>query len=139
MRGSRVIATAGTTFADRLRGLGASVTSYGAGMVERVLEMTGTSPDLILDTAPVSGALPALVKCAGDPKRVVTITDFAAVKELGVRTNIEEAATLRYDVLGDFAQLAADGKFTVPIARTYPLEDWRAALDVSQSQGLAAN
>ena len=134
MRGSRVIATAGKTFADRLRGLGASVTSYGEGMVERVLEMTGTSPDLILDTAPVSGALPALVKIAGDPKRVVTITDFAAAKELGVRTNIEEAATLRYDVLGDFAQLAADGKFTVPIARTYPLEDWRAALDVSQSQ-----
>ena len=134
MRGSRVIATAGKTFADRLRGLGASVTSYGEGMVERVLEMTGTSLDLILDTAPVSGALPALVKIAGDPKRVVTITDFAAAKELGVRTNIEEAATLRYDVLGDFAQLAADGKFTVPIARTYPLEDWRAALDVSQSQ-----
>ena len=134
MRGSRVIATAGKTFADRLRGLGASVTSYGEGMVERVLEMTGTSPDLILDTAPVSGALPALVKIAGDPKRVVTITDFAAAKELGVRTNIEEAATLRYDVLGDFAQLAADGKFTVPIARAYPLEDWRAALDVSQSQ-----
>ena len=134
MRGSRVIATAGKTFADRLRGLGASVTSYGEGMVERVLEMTGTSPDLILDTAPVSGALAALVKIAGDPKRVVTITDFAAAKELGVRTNIEEAATLRYDVLGDFAQLAADGKFTVPIARTYPLEDWRAALDVSQSQ-----
>ena len=134
MRGSRVIATAGKTFADRLRGLGASVTSYGEGMVERVLEMTGTSPDLILDTAPVSGALPALVKIAGDPKRVVTITDFAAAKELGVRTNIEEAATLRYDVLGDFAQLAADGKFTVPIARTYPLEDWRAALDVSQRQ-----
>ena len=134
MRGSRVIATAGKTFADRLRDLGASVTSYGEGMVERVLELTGKSPDLILDTAPVSGALPALVKIAGDPKRVVTITDFAAAKELGVRTNIEEAATLRYDVLGDFAQLAADGKFTVPIARAYPLEDWRAALDVSQSQ-----
>ncbi len=134
MRGSRVIATAGETFADRLRALGATVTPYGDGMVERVLELAGKSPDLILDTAPVSGALPALVKIAGDPKRVITISDFAAAKELGVRINIEEAVTMRYDVLGEFARLAADGKFTVPIARTYPLEDWRAALDVSQSQ-----
>lgn len=98
------------------------------------LETTGKSPDLILDTAPVSGALPALVRIAGDPKRVVTISDFAAAKELGVRINIEEAATMPYGVLGDFAQLAADGTFTVPIACTYPLEDWRAALDVSQSR-----
>ena len=134
MRGSRVIASAGETFADRLRALGATVTPYGDGLVERVLEMADKSPDLILDTAPVSGALPALVKIAGEPERVMTISDFAAAKELGVRINIEEAATLRYDVLGEFARLAADGKFTMPIARTYPLEDWRAALDISQSQ-----
>jgi NADPH:quinone reductase-like Zn-dependent oxidoreductase len=133
-RGSRVIATAGDTFADRLRGLGALVTRYGDGMVERVLQLAGKSPDLILDTAPVGGALPALVRIAGDPKRVVTISDFAAAKELGVRSNIEEVRALRYDVLGEFAQLAADGKFTIPIARTFPLQDWRAALDVSQSQ-----
>ena len=135
LRGARVLATAGTTFADRLRGLGASVTSYGEGMVERVRAMTGRAPDLILDTAPASGALPALVTIAGDPKRVLTITDFAAAKGLGVRINIEEATMrLRYDVLGEFAQRAADGKFTVPIARTFSLNDWRDALDASQSQ-----
>jgi NADPH:quinone reductase-like Zn-dependent oxidoreductase len=133
-RGSRVIATAGKTFAERLRGLGASVTSYGEGMVERVLEITGTPPDLVLDTAPVSGALPGLIKIAGDAKRVVTISDFAAAKELGVRINILEASPLPYHVLGDFAQLAAAGDFAVPIARTYPLEEWRAALEVSESQ-----
>jgi hypothetical protein len=32
---------------------------------------------------------------------------------------------------GVFAQLAADGKFTVPIARTFPLDEWRTALDTS--------
>jgi NADPH:quinone reductase-like Zn-dependent oxidoreductase len=36
-------------------------------------------------------------------------------------------------VLGEFVLRAADGTFTVPIARTFALEDWRAALDVSQS------
>ena len=134
LRGSRVIATAGETFADRLRGLGALVTPYGEGMVERVLQLAGRSPDLILDTAPVSGALPALVRIAGDPKRVVTISDFAAAKELGARSNIDELRGIRYDALDRFAQRAAEGKFTIPIARTFPLEDWRAALDVSQSQ-----
>ncbi len=134
MRGARVIATAGETFTERLRALGAAVTAYGDGMVERVLEITGKSPDLILDTAPASGVLPALIKIAGDPSHVLTISDFAAAKELGVRHSFGEDPTLRWDSLGGFAQLAADGKFTVPIARTYPLEDWRVAVDVSQSQ-----
>lgn len=135
LRGARVLATAGNTFAEQLRLLGASVTSYGEGMVNRVLGLLGTSPDLVLDTAPVSGALPALVKIAGDPKRVMTISDFAAAKELGVRSNLEDPnMRIRYDVLGDFAKLAAEGKFSVPIARTFALEEWKAALVVSQSQ-----
>lgn len=140
MRGARVIATSGETFAERLRALGATVTSYGNGMVERVLELAGGTPDLILDTAPVSDALPDLVKIAGgDPRRVLTVTHFAAAKDLGIRDSFEdipfryEAVTFRYDVLGDFARLAADGRFSVPVARTFALEDWRAALDLSQS------
>jgi len=36
-------------------------------------------------------------------------------------------------VLGDFARLAAAGRFRVPIARSYRLDDWREALDVSLS------
>jgi hypothetical protein len=27
--------------------------------------------------------------------------------------------------------LAADGKFTVPVAGTFPLEDWRTAMEIS--------
>lgn len=134
MRGARVIATAGDTFAGQLRALGATVTAYGDGMAERVLGIIGGAPDLILDTAAPSGVLPDLVRIAGgDPRRVLTITDFAAAAELGVRTSFEEGTTLRYDVLGDFAKLAAEGRFKVPVARTFPLEDWREALDVSQS------
>ena len=134
MRGARVIATAGETFAEQLRTLGAAVTLYGDGMVERVLAITGKSPDLILDAAPVSGVLPALIKIAGDPSHVLTISDFAAAKELGVRNSLGEDPALRWDALGGFAQLAAEGKFTVPVNRTFPLEDWRIALDLSQGQ-----
>lgn len=134
MRGARVIATAGETFAGRLRGFGAKVTPYGDGMVDRVVDIAGGAPDLVLDTAPASGALPDLIRIAGgDPRRVLTITDFEAASQLGARSSFGEDATLRYDVLGEFAQLAAAGRFTVPVARTFGLEDWRTALDVSQN------
>jgi NADPH:quinone reductase-like Zn-dependent oxidoreductase len=77
--------------------------------------------------------LPGLIQAAGgDPHRVLTLSDFAAA-ELGVRDSFHEDSTPRRDVLGEFAQRAADGQFTIPVARTFPLEDWRTALDISQS------
>jgi len=134
IRGARVIATAGDTYAQRLRDLGATVTAYGDGMVERVAALTDGPVDLVLDTAPVGGALPDLVQIAGgDPKRVLTISDFAAAKELGVRDGLHEDRTQRFDVFPEFAQFAADGRFTVPIAQTFPLEEWRTALQISLS------
>ena len=149
LRGARVIATAGDTFAERLRTLGAKVTAYGEGMVERVRGIIGAPPDLIFDAAPVNlrlpgapapGVLPDLVEIAGgDPRRVLTCVDFAGAAALGVRNGVGEepggegGAVLRYDVLGEYARLAADGRFTIPVARTFALEEWREALDLSLS------
>ncbi|HUO11874.1 MAG TPA: NADP-dependent oxidoreductase [Caulobacteraceae bacterium] len=134
MRGARVIATAGETFAGRLRALGAFVTSYGEGMVERVREIAGGAPDLVLDTAWPNGALPDLIKIAGgDPRRVLTMTDFASAAELGARHSFGETMQRREGVLAEFAGLTAEGRFRVPIARTFPLGDWREALAASLS------
>ncbi len=36
-------------------------------------------------------------------------------------------------MFAEFAQLAAAGKFAVPIAATFPLEEWRAAMEISLS------
>ena len=133
MRGTRVIAAAGDTFAGRLRALGAEVTRYGDGLVERVLDIGGGAPDLILDAGPISGVLPDLVRIAGgDGRRVLTVSNHgAAADELGVRNSFE--GELRYNVLGEFAKLAAAGRFTVPVARIFRLEQWREALDLSLS------
>lgn len=135
MRGARVIATSGDTFADRLRDLGATVTSYGDGVVARVREIAGGVVDLALDTAPAGGALPDLVKIVDDdPDRVLTISDFGEADKLGVRTTgREQNIAYRYDVLDEFAQLAAQGKFSVPVADTFAMEDWREAFEVSLS------
>ncbi|HXQ11663.1 MAG TPA: NADP-dependent oxidoreductase [Caulobacteraceae bacterium] len=132
MRGARVIATAGETFAADLRALGAEVAPYGDALVERLLEICGGAPNLILDAGPVSGVLPDLVRIAGgDAHRVLTISNHGpAADELGVRHSF---SALRYDVLGDFAKLAAEGRFKVPIGRTFRLDDWREALELSLS------
>jgi hypothetical protein len=51
---------------------------------------------------------------------------------LGVRTTgREKGVVLRYDVLGQYARLAAESRFSISIARTFTLEDWREALDLS--------
>jgi NADPH:quinone reductase-like Zn-dependent oxidoreductase len=132
LRGANVIATAGATFAGRLHDLGAKVTAYGDGMVERVRELAGGAPDVVLHTAQVPGMLPSLIKIVdGDPRRVMSISDFDE-HGLGVRTTGREPNLVpRYDALGEFAQLAAEGRFTVPVASTFSLEDWRAAVDRS--------
>ncbi|MGC6585269.1 NADP-dependent oxidoreductase [Paenibacillus sp. Dod16] len=136
MRGARVIATAGPTYADKLRSMGALVTSYGDGMVERVTELAKQPVDLALDTAPISGSLKDLVQIVnGHPQHVLTVSDFAAAAELGVRTSYGELHTARYDVVGDFAGYAADGKFTIPVAKTFELDEWRSAVEISQSGG----
>jgi hypothetical protein len=45
-------------------------------MMDRVLQIAGGAPDLVLDAAPPTGVLPDLIKIAGDPKHVLTITDL---------------------------------------------------------------
>ena len=134
LRGAKVITTAGETFAHRLRDLGAKVTAYGDGMVERVRALSDGAPDFALHTARVDGVLPDLIKIVdGDPRRVMSFSDFDEVG-LGVRTTGREKGVVhRYDVLGDYAQLAAEGRFSIPIARTFTWDDWQDAVEISMS------
>ncbi len=131
--GVRVVAAAGDTFAGRLRELGAEATPYGDGMVERVRGLVGGAPDLIFDAGPISGVLPDLVRIAdGDAHRIVTVSNHGpAAEALGVRSSFE--GKMGHHALPEFTALAAAGRFTVPVARTFPLEAWREALEASLS------
>lgn len=138
-RGLRVIATAGETFAVRLKDLGAVVTAYGACLPERVAALDEGPVDIVFDTAPPNGALPDLVRIAGgDPQRVLTCSDVAAAPGLGVRDSFHEDRAAftdeaRFGHFAEFAGLAAEGRFTVPLSGTFPLDRWREALEISQS------
>ncbi|EIC83103.1 NADP-dependent oxidoreductase [Serratia sp. M24T3] len=143
LQGALVIATAGATFSDRLRAMGVLVVGYGDGMVERVRALPSDAPDVLLDTAPVNlqarsaNVLLDLVEIAGgDATRVITATDFSGAEKIGVRTGAENVKAeggfrLRWDALVEYGRLAAEGRFVIPVARTFTLEDWREALDIS--------
>lgn len=134
-RGVRVIATAGPTFADDLEAFGAQVTSYGHGMADRVRALAGGDVDLVLDTPrPSEGVLPELIALAGgDAKRVVTISNHDEARRLGARVNLDELAVsgalADRGFLDEYARLAATGGFRLPIAKQYPLGQWREAVE----------
>ena len=138
-RGIRVIATAGPTFTADLESFGALVTSYGEGMTERVRELAGGDVDFVLDVPRKSpGTLPELIALAGgDPKRVMTISNHEEARQLGAQINIDAfRASGRIPdsgILNGYAKLAADGRFRLPVAHTYPLDQWRQAMELSVS------
>jgi NADPH:quinone reductase-like Zn-dependent oxidoreductase len=104
-------------------------------MVDRVRAISPSPVDLVLDTAPVGGALPDLITIAGgDPKRVLTCgCSLPEAAALGARDSFHEFRPEGLDALPEFAQLAAEGRFSIPVARTLPLDDWATALEISQS------
>ncbi|GAA3869700.1 NADP-dependent oxidoreductase [Streptomyces sedi] len=142
-RGIRVIATAGPTRAAALERTGARVTPYGEGMAARVSALAQGAVDRALDASPTGGridradqpspnggSLPTLIELAGDPDRVLTVSDFAAAAELGARITAE----IRYDQMHEFARLAGEGVLAVPVARTYPFDQVQEAAGLSRSR-----
>jgi NADPH:quinone reductase-like Zn-dependent oxidoreductase len=121
--GARVIATAGPTHTEALRATGAQVTPYGEGMAGRVRELAGGPVDVVLDVSPPDDAtIPELLRTVTDPEHVLTISNLAAARELGARDAFTEGPlTHRHEVVGECAQLAAEGRFGIPVARVVPL------------------
>jgi NADPH:quinone reductase-like Zn-dependent oxidoreductase len=137
-RGAQVIATAGPTFTSDLEAFGAVVTPYGQGVVDRVRALADGPIDHVLDASrPNTGAIAALIEIAGDPMRVITISNHDDARSLGARVNTDELlAAGRYpssDFLADYATLTAAGQFTIPVAKTFPLVQWRTAAELSLS------
>jgi NADPH:quinone reductase-like Zn-dependent oxidoreductase len=119
-RGARVIGTASEANHDFLRSLGAEPTTYGEGMVERVRALAPDGVDRALDTAG-RGALPELIELTGSPANVVTIADFSAPQyDVRVTTGAGDRA---WHALGQAAELYEAGRFTMPVERTFTLDE----------------
>ncbi|HET6870369.1 MAG TPA: NADP-dependent oxidoreductase [Solirubrobacteraceae bacterium] len=131
LRGARVIGTASPNNHEYLRSLGAEPTSYGDGLTDRVREIVPGGVDAALDAAG-GGALPALLELAGDPEGVVTIADYAGAHETGVRFSGGMGTERAVHALRDVGPLIESGKFSLPVAETFPLEKIGDAHALSQ-------
>ncbi len=128
--GASVIGTAGEANHDYLRSLGATPITYGPGLVARVRELAPNGVDLAFDTAG-RGALPDLIEITGSPDNVITIADYTAAQH-GVRFTGGGADERRPDALGTAAKLYEQGKLSVLVADTFPMEQAAEAHRLSQ-------
>ena len=131
-RGARVIGTASPGNHDYLRSLGVEPTTYGGGLVERVRALAPDGVDAALDAAG-GGALPALVELAGDPQHVVTVADYAGAEATGARFSGGPGTARAVHALRDVGELIESGRFTMPVARTFPLEQIAEAHRLSET------
>ena len=113
-----VVATASAGNQDYLRSLGATATTYGEGLIDRVRLLAPGGVDAALDLAG-SGVLPDLVELTGDPGKVLTIADMNATAH-GVRFSGEDADSAA--AYAEAARLFREASFTIPVQATYPLE-----------------
>jgi Zinc-binding dehydrogenase len=90
---------------------------YGDGLTDRIRELAPGGID-----AAGGGALPALVELAGDAKRVVTIADYAGADETGARFSGGIGTERAIHALRNVGPLIETGKFSLPVAQTFPLE-----------------
>ena len=133
-RGARVIATAGPSNQDYLTSLGATPTTYGEGLVERVRALAPDGVDAVFDLAG-KGALPDSITLRGGTGRIVTIADFGA-GQLGVAFSAG-GGDHPAEGLAAVAQDAAAGKLTTTVT-SYPLAkaaDAQQASDTGHVRG----
>ncbi|MBO1765304.1 NADP-dependent oxidoreductase [Allobranchiibius sp. GilTou38] len=128
-RGITVIATAGEKNQDYLRGLGATATTYGDGLVERVRALAPDGVDAALDIAG-SGVIDELIELTGDPQKVLSIADFGA-GEKGAKVSTSGSA--QEAAYAEAAQLFEAGKFSLPVEQTFSLEQAADAQDASRA------
>ncbi|MGH3397163.1 MAG: zinc-binding dehydrogenase, partial [Streptosporangiaceae bacterium] len=120
-RGARVIGTASPVNHDYVRSLGAEPVAYGRGLVERVRALAPDGVDLALDVAG-SGVLPELIDLAGGAGHVLTVADFGGARAHGVRFSSGDAGRAVH-ALGEIGELIESGRFSLPVARAFPLAD----------------
>jgi NADPH:quinone reductase-like Zn-dependent oxidoreductase len=129
-RGARVIGTASLANHEYLRALGAEPVAYGEGLAGRVRVLAPDGVDLALDVAG-NGILPELIELAGGAGHVITVADFGGAQEYGVRFSRGDAGRAVH-VLGEIGELTESGRFSLPVAQTFPLADVAEAHRVSE-------
>lgn len=123
--GATVIGLASESHHGWLRDHGAIPVTYGDGVERRIRDTADGRVDAMIDTFG-SGYVDLAIDLGIAPARIDTIIDYDAAARHGAKT-YGSAAGASAAVLAELAELIADGKLEIPIARTYPLEQVRDA------------
>ena len=127
--GVRVVGTASAENQARVAALGATPTTYGAGIVERVRALAPQGVDAVLDTTG-RGVLPDSVALRGGTTRIVTIADPAAFT-LGV--TFSSVSRRSAAALADLLGRRARGELTTTTGGVFRLEDAARAAELNDA------
>jgi NADPH:quinone reductase-like Zn-dependent oxidoreductase len=123
--GARVIALAGERHHAWLRERGAVPVAYGDGVAKRITAAEGKAVAAFIDLVG-RGYVELALELGVAKDRIDTIVDFPASQTYGVKFE-GGAAAASAATLAELAEAIAAGDLVVPIQRTYPLDDVRAA------------
>jgi len=119
--GATVIGLASEEHHRWLAGHGVIPVVYGDGVAERIREASDGRIDAFIDTFG-GGYVEMAIGLGVPPERIDTIIDRAAAQEYGAKTD-GSAAAANAGVLAELAELIAEGRLEIPIAKTYPLTE----------------
>jgi NADPH:quinone reductase-like Zn-dependent oxidoreductase len=133
--GAKVIGLASEAHHEWLMRHGVTPVPYGDGVADRIKDESGGHVDAFIDTFG-GGYVEMAITLGVVPDRIDTIIDPAAAREYGAKTD-GSAAGASVEVLAELAELVAEGRLEVPIAKTYPLVEVREAFrDLEQRHTL---
>lgn len=136
-RGIRVIGTASEASFDRVREFGGEPVAYGEGLLDRIRELAPDGVDAALDAIGSDEAADVSLALVADRARIVTIANPARAQAEGFRAiggAMPSSAAFRDRVRQPLIDMAARGELVVPIARTFPLDEARAAMELLGGQ-----
>jgi NADPH2:quinone reductase len=134
--GAQAIGTASDANADTIRGFGGTWVAYGGGLEARVRDLAASGVDVALDCVGSDEAVDVSLALVADRNRIATIAAFGRAEDAGITAIAgaqPDSAAFRDSVRGHLVDLAGRGELVVPIARTFPLTEARAALELLES------
>lgn len=131
--GVRVVGTAGEHSLDVVRRFGGLPVVYGPGLEDRLRAQAPGGFAAALDAVGTDEAIDTSLALVPDRSRIVSIAAFGRVEAEGYQViggTMPDSARFRDAVRPRLLELAAGGQLVVPMARTFPLTEAKAALEL---------
>jgi NADPH:quinone reductase-like Zn-dependent oxidoreductase len=135
--GARVIGTASQERFGVVERFGGIPVAYGDGLEDRVRAAAPDGVDVALDAVGTEEATEVSLALVADRARIVTIAAAGRAGAAGFRHlggQHPESAAFRAEARAGLIAMAASGELVVPIARTFPLAEAPAALELLRTQ-----